>query len=151
MKWLLVLIVIVAAILNGCGPTVTHTPISGVPKAVNELGKRICQEQRNVVTPGGNEWSPGFSSDDQSVFESSGRLETIVSKVKASSTFTAGVASIRKLSASDQSRVLAAYAKPLYPTWAMNGHIGSDGTTDAGYDVEGQIATALTDAVKAEL
>ncbi len=132
-------------------PVISYNPISSVPQAVNDLGKRICQEQRLVVTPGGNSWSPGFSSYDQSVFNSSGKLATIVTKVKATQVFTAGVASIRTLSADDQSRVFTSYQKPLYPTWAMNGHIGSDGTTDAGYAVEGQIAAALSDAVKAAL
>jgi len=128
-----------------------YTPIDGVPDSVNDLGRMIDQEQRNVVTPGGNSWAPGFSSYDQSVFESTGKLTEIVDRVKASSTFTAGVAGLRTLTESDQTSVLAVYARPLYPTWAMNGHIGADGTTDAGYAVESQIATALTNAAKAAL
>ena len=132
-------------------PSFTYTPIANVPQAVNDLGQRIDQEQRNIVTPGGNEWAPGFSAVDQSNFDNSGKLATIVSTVTASSTFSAGIASIKTLSVSDQARVLAVYAKPLYPTWAMNGTISNAGTTDAGYAVEGEIATALTNAVKAAL
>jgi exo-beta-1,3-glucanase (GH17 family) len=129
----------------------TYTPIDGVPEEVNALGKQICQEQRNVVTPGGNEWAPGYSSADQAAFERSDRLAQIVTRVTASQKFTAGVTSLRTLSASEQDRVLIAFATPLYPTWAMNGRIDSTGTTNAGYAVESKIATALTDAVKAAL
>lgn len=163
LMFLLVALIAVAAILGGCGgggsgnggdsdlPEITYAPIAGVPQPVNDLGKRICQEQRKVVTPGGTQWSPGFSWDDKTAFDSSSELSNIVNKVKASAVFSAGVASIRTLSSADQQRVFTKYMTPLYPTWAMNGHIGSDGTTDAGYQVEQEIATALTDAVKAAL
>ena len=164
MKKLILLLVVVTIVLMmaGCGgggskvggdnlPSFTYTPIPGVPQTVNDLGKRICQEQRNVVTPGGDEWGPGFSSYDQSVFDGSGKLAKIVSDVTGSSTFKNGVAAIRALPAETQSLVFGSFGTPLYPTWGMNGHIGSDGTTDAGYAVEGEIATALTNAVKAAL
>ncbi len=158
MKLLLIVVLLIS--LAGCGggkgggdnlPSFTYTPINNVPQAVNDLGRRICQEQRNIVTPGGDVWAPGFSSADESAFNSSGKLATIVSNVKASQVFTAGVISIRTLSNSDQTRVFTSFSTPLYPTWGMNGHIGSDGTTNAGYAVERQIATALCDAVKAAL
>ncbi|MFA6493263.1 MAG: prepilin-type N-terminal cleavage/methylation domain-containing protein [Patescibacteria group bacterium] len=157
----LVIAISALAIIAGCGgggggsslnlPEINYTPISGVPQPVNDLGKMICQEQRSVVTPGGNQWAPGFSWLDKTNFDESNQLQEIVAEVKGSSVFSNGVASIRTLSTNDQSRVLTAYSKPLYPTWAMNGYIGSDGTTDAGYAVEQQIATALTNAVEAAL
>ena len=134
------------------GPSFTYTPIVGVPQAVNDLGQLIDQKQRNVVTPGGSEWAPGYSSYDQSVFESSSsNLTNIVSAVKADPKFAAGVAAIRNLPVETQTIVFAAYSRPLYPTWAMNGVISDAGTTDAGYTVEGEIATALTNAVKSAL
>ena len=126
----------------------TYVPIAGVPQAINDLGKLIAQQQRNEVTPGGSEMAPGYSSYDQSLFDGSDKLAKIVAKVKASQTFKNGVASLKTLPSDTQNLVFAAYAKPLYPTWGMNGHIGSDGTTDAGYAVEGEIATAMTNAVK---
>ena len=129
----------------------TYTPIPGVPQAVNDLGQLICQKQRDEVTPGGNEAAPGYSAYDQTVFENSGQLTQIVNTVKADARFAAAVASIRALPTATQNTVFAAYATPLYPTWGMNGHIGDDGTTNAGYAVEGEIATALTNAVKTAL
>jgi beta-glucanase (GH16 family) len=108
----------------------------------------IAQQQRDVVTPGGTEYNPNYSAADQTRFESSCKLATIVAQVTASQTFKDGVVSIETLTASQQATIFAAYGTPLFPTWAMNGHIGPDGTTTAGYAVEGEIATALTSAVK---
>lgn len=125
-----------------------YTPIEDVPAEINDLGHLIGQQQRNVVTPGGSEWNPGFSSADQAQFEQSGRLAGIVSIVQASDAFTQAVPVLRGLSTETRDRVLAAYRRPIYPTWAMNGHIGSDGTTNAGYAVESEIANALADAVR---
>jgi exo-beta-1,3-glucanase (GH17 family) len=129
----------------------TYTPIPGVPQAVNDLGQLICQKQRDEVTPGGTVYYPNYSDYDQLIFETTGQLALIVNAVKADPRFALGVASIRTLGAGTQATVYAAFAKPLYPTWAMNGYIGDDGTTNAGYAVEGQIATGLTNAVKAAL
>jgi hypothetical protein len=110
----------------------------------------IGQQQRNEVTPGGNEASPGYSYDDQVRFERSGKLTKIVKTVKASKVFSAGVTAIRKLPAETQTKVFEKFAKPIDPTWAMTGQVGN-GTTDAGYDVETKIAEALTSAVKKSL
>ena len=49
----------------------------------------------------------------------------------------------------DPSRVTA-YSTPIDPTWAETGQI-ENGTTDAGEAVEQEIASALTNAVKAAL
>jgi hypothetical protein len=143
-------------IIAGCGgsdgsagqPSFPYTQIAGVPNAVNDLGRLIGQQQRNVVTPGGDQFNPGFSAVDQQRFDGSNQLSQIVSSVTATQTFAAGVASIRTLPAATQQIVFTAYSKPIYATWAMNGHIGDDGTTDAGYAVEQEIATALTNAVE---
>src|SRR5579885_1751268 len=139
----------------GCGggggagqPAFTYSPIAAVPQAVNDLGRLIDQDQRSVVTPGGDQWRPGFSAVDQQRFDSSNRLASIVQQFKSSPTFISGVASIKGLTPDVQETVYAAYSKPLYPTWAMNGVISSAGTTDAGYAVEGEIAAALTKAVQ---
>ena len=135
----------------GCGvagqPTFTYTPISGVPQAVNDLGCLIDQEQRDVVTPGGDEANPGFSAADQQAFGSA-RLSQIVETVTSSLIFAAGVTALEALPANEQSSVLASYGQPLFPTWAMNGVVSSAGTTAAGYAVEQEIATALANAVR---
>jgi beta-glucanase (GH16 family) len=120
----------------------------GFPQPVIDLGNLVAQQQRDVVTPGGTEFNPGFSAADQARFEGSCKLTTIVAQVTASQTFKDGVVSIETLTASQQATIFAAYNKPLFPTWAMNGYIGPDGTTDAGYAVEAEIATALTSAIK---
>lgn len=133
------------------GPPFPYSPIPGVPDAVNDLGRMIGQAQRNVVTPGGTEFNPGFSSADQAQFEASDELANLVSAVENSTVFRNGVASIRTLSAETQQVVFDHYGTPIYPTWRMNGHIGPDGTTDAGYAVQLQIANAMVDAVKAAL
>ena len=146
-------------LVAGCGsggglPSVSSPPyqsIPGVPAAVNNLGYMIGQEQRSAVTPGGNQWDPGFSADDQTRFDNSNRLQQVVTAVTTSSAFAAGVASLKTLPTSVQEQVLASFATPLYPTWATNGSIDSNGTTDAGFAVEGEIATALSNAVKAAL
>ncbi|MGD0839257.1 MAG: family 16 glycosylhydrolase [Polyangia bacterium] len=136
----------------GCGvagqPTFTYSPISGVPQAVNDLGCLIDQEQRDVVTPGGDEANPGFSAADQQAFDSSAQLSQIVEAVTSSPIFAAGVTALEALPTNEQSSVLASYAQPLFPTWAMNGVVSSAGTTTAGYAVEQAIATALANAVR---
>jgi hypothetical protein len=140
-----------AVLVAGCGgggqPSFPYTPIPDVPQAVNDLGHLIGQEQRDVVTPGGTVYDPGYSSDDQQKFDSSGRLQQIVDSVKASSTFAKGVAAIQQLDSASQQTVYAAYETPDYQTWATNGQIG-DGVTDAGFAVEQEIADALTQAVQ---
>ena len=60
-------------VIAGCGgsggsdgqPSFPYTPIAGMPNAVNDLGRLIGQQQRNVVTPGGDQFNPGFSAVDQ--------------------------------------------------------------------------------------
>lgn len=138
-------------VLAGCGKSFPYEPIPNVPKEVNELGKLIGQEQRNVVTPGGDQWKPGYSDNDRAKFEKSDKLEKIVKKVIKSDTFKKGVAALKTLPAETQAMVLKRYNTPIYPTWRMNGRIDDSGTTEAGWDVEMQIATALTDAVRDEL
>jgi beta-glucanase (GH16 family) len=139
----------------GCGvgdqPVFNYSPISGVSQAVNDLGCLIDQEQRDVVTPGGSESNPGFSAADQQNFDNSNRLAQIVDSVTNSTIFAAGVAALEALSADTQTSVLRHFQTPLYPTWRMNGVISAAGTTDAGYAVEQEIATALTNAVRAAL
>ena len=132
-------------------PSFNYTPIAGVPEAVNDFGRLICQIQVSVVTPGGSKALPGFSDNDKKAFEKSGNMAAIISVVKLDSKFQAAVIAIRTLSPDMQAIVFASYEKPVYPTWAMNGHIGIDGTTEAGYAVELQIATELTKTVKAAL
>jgi hypothetical protein len=143
--------------LAGCGggsgggqAPFTYNPIPGVPAEVNDPGRLIGQQQRNIVTPGGDQANPGFSTLDQEAFDGSNRLEQIVSNVTSSQTFQKGVTSIRTLSATTQAVVFTAYSTPIDPTWAETGIIG-DGTTDAGEAVEQEIATALTNAVEAAL
>ena len=136
----------------GCpvGASFTYVPIPNVPTAVNNLGCLIGQEQRDVVTPGGNQYNPGFSAVDQSLFDNSNELTSIVSQVTSSQTFALGVAAIRTLPPATQQAVFTSYSTPIDPTWAMTGQIG-DGTTTAGEAVEQEIATALTNAVEAAL
>ena len=132
-------------------PSFPYTPIANVPQAVNDLGWFIAWNQRSIVTPGGDQYHPGFSDADKAAFENSGKLAEMLQDFKADARFAAGVAEIRNLTANQRATVFAAYARPLYPTWAMNGHIGPDGTTNAGYAVEVQIADTLTNAVKTAL
>ncbi|HLB32112.1 MAG TPA: hypothetical protein VJL27_01010 [Patescibacteria group bacterium] len=138
-------------LLSGCALfgqfPFTYDPIPGVPQAVNDLGQLIGQQQHNVVTPGGDVWNPGYSDVDRAAFENSNGLGEIVSYVTASREFRDGVDSIRTLPAETQELVFDSYSTPIDPTWAMTGQIGN-GTTEAGYDVEQQIATALTNAVR---
>lgn len=138
--------VLVVGFLVGCS-SYNYQPIADVPEAVNMLGQLIGQEQANVVPSGGTEFNPGFSTNDRINFENSNRLEQIVSSVTQSNTFKEGVAAIRSLSEETRQMVYTRYRTPIYPTWAMNGVISSAGTTDAGYAVESQIASALTRAV----
>jgi len=134
-----------------CPDSIPYKPIQGVPQTVNDLGKMFAQEQCDVVTPGGSEYSPGFSDDDRTKFQKSGDLEKVIARVKDSATFKTGVAIIRKMSADQRAAVFTAYERPLYLTWGMNGRIDDNGTTNAGYDVELEIAKALTNAVKKAL
>ena len=119
-----------------------------LPAAVTALGKAIAQEQRAVVTPGGTEWAPGYSADDQTAFDKSGKLPKIVARVSATKVFKEGVIAIQSLPAKSKQAVYEKFTTPIYPTWGMNGCISSAGTTNAGYAVEQEIADALTDAVK---
>lgn len=133
---------------SGSGPSFPYTPIANVPQAVNDLGRLIGQQQADVVVPGGNQINPNFSAADQQAFESSGRLTQIVQTVTSTSTFTAGVAAIQGLDASTQSTIYADYQRPDWLTWTMLGGISDQGTTNAGYVVEQEIANALTQAVQ---
>ena len=129
-----------------------YQQLDGVPSPVNRLGHLLAQEQRSVVTPGGTPDNPGYSADDQTDFDNHpARLAAIVASVKKSPAFKAGIASLKKLSQAARKRALDAFETPLYPTWEMNGHIGPDGTTTAGFAVERKIATKTTNAVRAAL
>jgi hypothetical protein len=151
------LVSVVSVFLAGCGEpgggacaeaSFTYTPIPGVPAEVSALGQLIGQQQRDVVTPGGDQWNPCYSAADQAAFDSSNRLQQIVSNVASSQTFRSGVVSIRTLSTAVQAAVFDAFSTPIDPTWAQTGTIGN-GTTDAGQAVEREIAVALSNAVKA--
>ena len=143
-----VFVLALVVLLSACGEKdFPYTDIPDVPKEVNDLGRMIGQQQRNVVTPGGNEWKPGFSYNDQVKFENSDKLEKIVKEVSKSNTFKKGVEAIRALPPETRERIYNSFRTPIYPTWAMNGRISDEGTTDAGYVVERQIANALTEAV----
>lgn len=141
------------ALLFGCGNgngTVSYTPNPNWPAAVNDLGRVIAQKQRDVVKPGGDVWNPGFSSNDLTRFTNSNRLQDIVTEVKNSPEFAAGVAALKGVPVSMQEEVLLSYSKPVDLTWSQTGQIGN-GTTDAGQSAERMIAAALTEAVKAAL
>lgn len=142
-----------AVLLAACNPgtpsrSFNFQAIPDVPPTVNALGKLIGQQQRDVVTPGGDQFHPGFSAEDQRTFETSHQLEKIVASVTGNQIFTDGVETLAGLPAPTQTRVYAAYATPIDRTWAENGRIG-DGVTDAGKAVESEIAIALTSAVEA--
>ena len=128
-----------------------YTPISGVTQSVNDLGKNIAQEQAKVVTPGGNEYAPGYSAVDQTNFEASGKLTKIVAALTGSDTFKLDIAAFKTLTEGAQAKALDKMSVPIWPTWAMNGRIDSTGTTDAGYAVESEIISAMVKAIKAAL
>lgn len=141
-----------ALALASCGGgqskrTFEYQAIPDVPQPVNDLGKQIGQQQRDVVTPGGDQFHPGFSAADRNAFESSGRLGDIVTTVTHGAEFTNGVAALAALPTTTQTRVYTAFSTPIDKTWSENGKIGV-GVTDAGKAVELAIATALTDAVR---
>ncbi len=126
-----------------------YAPMPDVPQGVNDLGKVIATEQAAVVTPGGTEFIPNFSDKDKEKFIKSGKLDKILERVTASKTFSDGVSLIQSLPLKTRNLVWEKYLTAVYPTWATNGHMGNDGTTDAGYAIEILIATALTDTIKA--
>lgn len=143
------LIALAIACVQSMAADKIYTPIPDVPQGINDLGKAIATEQVAVVTPGGTEFSPNFSDKDKEKFSKSDKMNKILERVTASKTFGEEIALIQSLPSKTRSIVWEKYLTVVYPTWAMNGHMGNDGTTAAGYAVETEIATTLTNAIKA--
>jgi hypothetical protein len=160
---MVVIILAITAILTANYYTsFRYIAIKNVPKAVNDLGKMIGQQQRNEVTPavlnlgyhdqfrGITPTFPGYSHVDQTKFERSGKLTKIIKTVKVSKVFLDGVAAIRKLPAETQDKILEKYARPIDPPWTTTLRTNKD-AIDVGYKMETRIAKTLTNIVKESL
>jgi hypothetical protein len=80
-------------------------------------------------------------------FHAKHRLEKYLATLKAKPAFRQGVASLKELPGTRQQEIFAKWSNPIDPTWAETGAVGN-GTTDAGQDVEQEIADACISAVK---
>jgi len=134
-----------AAQSNGPAP---YHQIKGVVPEINNLGQALAQAQRDEVFTGGNEYSGCYTDAAASEFHESHKLKKIIQRLMATRSFALGVSALKKVSSTRLTEILERWNLPIDKTWAANGHIGSDGTTEAGKQIETEMATALTTAVK---
>jgi hypothetical protein len=92
-----------------------------------------------------------FSSDDLDRFTAQKIPDQIVAGLRSSKLFLAAVGKVRQLSPSDRAAYLEECRKPLRPTWAEQGKIDRNGTTEAGRQAELMIANAITDLAESML
>ena len=117
-------------------------------QGIVQIGEEIDNYQTGAVWPGGTPESGCYTSDDRSRFLSANGVRRIVDKAKGNGNFIEGVIAIKSLPRESLSALFREWRKPVYPTWAMQGHIGPDGTTDAGYQTQQDIADALVTLVE---
>jgi len=119
-----------------------------VEDGIAQIGEEIDRYQTNVVWPGGTPEGGCYTWDDRNRFLSGNGIQAVINKAKGSTNFIEGVIAIKSLPRQRLSVLFGEWRKPVYPTWAMQGHIGPDGTTDAGYQTQQDIANELVTLVQ---
>jgi hypothetical protein len=117
-------------------------------QGIAQIGEEIDRYQTSAVWSGGTPQYGCYTWDDRDSFLSGNGIKTIVRKAKGNANFIEGVIAIKSLQKNRLSNLFREWRKPVYPTWAMQGHIGQDGTTDAGYQTQQDIADALVTLVE---
>ena len=119
-----------------------------VEQGITQIGEEIDRYQTSVVWPGGTPEYGCYTWDDRSRFLSGNGIRRIVDKAKGNGNFIEGVIAIKSLSKKRLSAFFREWRKPVYRTWAMMGRISPQGTTDAGYQTQQDIADALVTLVE---
>jgi hypothetical protein len=119
-----------------------------VEEGIAQIDEEIDRYQTSEVWPGGTPQGGCYTWDDRNRFLSGNGIQTILNKAKGNTNFIEGVIAIKSLPKEKLSNLFREWRKPVYPTWAMQGHIGPDGTTDAGYQTQQDIADALVTLVE---
>jgi hypothetical protein len=112
----------------------------------SDLRSIIENEIRSHVRESWGEYAgENFSDEDLKVFEADRVPAQIVSELKNNKLFLQAVEKARTMAPSEQAAYLKRCRGWLRPTWAEQGKIDRNGTTDAGRLAELQIANAITD------
>jgi len=119
-----------------------------VEEGIAQIDEEIDAYQTNVVWPGGTPEGGCYTWDDRNRFLSGNGIQAVINKAKGNTSLLEGVIAIKSLPKQRLSALFKEWRKPVYRTWAMNGHIGPDGTTDAGYQTQQDIANALVTLVQ---
>ncbi|MBM3238995.1 hypothetical protein FJZ31_22105 [Candidatus Poribacteria bacterium] len=142
----IIVTLIIALCLVACGK-VDYQEVPGVDKEVNEVGKIIAKFQRSEVWTGGNEYSGCYTWEHREKFLKNKGLERIAAKAKGNRDFMRGIVALKRIPTDKQNEILKIWGKPIDPTWRQTGRIG-DGTTEAGWETERDIAETLTKLAK---
>jgi len=112
----------------------------------SDLRSIIENEIRSHVRESWGEYAgENFSDADLQKFEADRVPAQIVSDLKDNKLFLQAVEKVRAMAPADQAAYLKRCRGWLRPTWAEQGKIDRNGTTDAGRLAELQIANAITD------
>lgn len=88
------------------------------------------------------------TDDDASRFHHTKKLQKTVNRVHDDRAFRPAISSLKSMPASKREAVLKIWSRPLDRTWAQLGHIGPEGTTEAGQEIESEICTSLLTMIR---
>jgi hypothetical protein len=92
-----------------------------------------------------------FTWDDYESFKRDDRPAAVAARLKASPQFRKLVEMIKTMPQRERVVLLSRARQTARPTWAMNGRISRDGTTDAGRQAGLMMAAAITGVVQEAL
>ena len=120
-----------------------------VPDSPEDLLLFIRQaETREIRESWGAEASQCFTWLDYETFVRANRPRVVAAELKAAPEFQELVKLVAALSSADRAALLTRARQAARPTWAMNGRISRDGTTDAGRQAGLLLAGAIADATE---
>jgi hypothetical protein len=143
MQKLIIAVVLLAALVQmACG-------MPAEPRKPEDLIAYIrAAENAEIRESWGEEAGECFTWDDYETFKHSDRPAAVAAKMKATPQFRKLVEMIRAMPQPERAALLTRARQSVRPTWAMNGRISRDGTTDAGRQAALMLAASITDAVQ---
>jgi hypothetical protein len=111
-----------------------------------DLRSIIIEQIRTHVRESYGEFAgENFSDEDLRDFEARKVPSQIVTDLKTNNLFLNAVEKVRAKAPGERAEYLKKCQQPWRPTWAEQGRIDRNGTTDAGRQAELEIAGAITD------
>ena len=118
-------------------------------QGIAQIGAEIVKYQKSVVWSGGTPEYGCYTWVDRNRFLSTGNgIQRIVNKAKGNTNFIEAVIALKAVSQQRLDALFRNWRRPVYKTWAMIGRICPEGTTNAGYQTQGDIAEALVTLVE---